>query len=195
MKSISLYLERFQRYGVKNVQLFWDHHVKIPVKIQTIESAGGEHSTVTTDQNRKKRICAICFQLANECKVVKKHYRIKTLLGRITCMMHAWHRCGILLDTQCGLCVFAGQRHELCKNGWTNWYAIWGVDASRPREPWAQIPRRGNFWGISGPTNWQLWRMSKLFARWPSEAAFCYQYCSKLWLLLSLRLRPHHPWP
>ena len=46
-----------------------------------------------------------------------------------------------------------GYTLELCKNGWTNWDAIWDVDLTGPREPffrwgYRSTTERGNFGGF-----------------------------------------------
>ena len=68
--------------------------------------------------------------------------------------MHAVHRSALLLQMCRGLsvCLSVGHNSEPCKNGWTDWDAVWNEDSGRPEEPCTRVPQgKGQFWGMSWP--------------------------------------------
>jgi len=50
-------------------------------------------------------------------------------------LLHAVHRCGVLLPVlhEALVCLCVGHTDELCRNGWTNHDAIWGLTRVDPR--------------------------------------------------------------
>ena len=83
-------------------------------------------------------------------------YFLAALLCRTWDAAHCY-RCSVVC-----VCVSVGHNHELCKNGRTDWGAVWDMDSDGPKEPiilgrgpgpqW-----KGQFWGHEKCREYPAW--------------------------------------
>jgi len=75
---------------------------------------------------------------------------------------HAEHRCGLLKQMShiaWSVCLWICHSEVLCKNGWTNWDAIWRADSCGSNESYIRWGSRSN----ESIHSWVAWKMNVPF--------------------------------